>query len=248
MDMEKERIKQWVGEVYLQLCAFLSLVEETNFYQEVPEGEPDETPEGFSKRKRMEIKSMINNFSLYPEGQEISNAEGQSAGAAELEKTVDRLKMKLRIILGQTGHFTRQHEVPGVVQRWRSMNPRLNYFDPVYDVIEDDPEAYQLIKEAHEQTKQAVNQSIKAANELAGQYGDDLEMYIEYTPPIHFSHYPDAEMIAKRNAYFAEIKEQNERENRNWSEDRIFQEELLHTIKLLLEADCEGYFSKGDRR
>lgn len=52
---------------------------------------------------------------------------------------------------------------------------------------------------------------------------------------------PGAEFVAERNAYFEKIKEQNERENLNWSKDRFFQEELLNTLKLLFERELKEY-------
>ena len=58
---------------------------------------------------------------------------------------------------------------------------------------------------------------------------------------IHLSCYPDSELIAKRNKYFANIKEKNRLKNREYSEDRVFQDELLNTLTLLFEDAFKEY-------
>lgn len=48
-------------------------------------------------------------------------------------------------------------------------------------------------------------------------------------------------MVAQRNAYFARVKEQYKRKNIEYSEDRIFQDELLNTLTLLFEDAFKEY-------
>ncbi|MBD5506995.1 MAG: hypothetical protein HDR05_02780 [Lachnospiraceae bacterium] len=58
---------------------------------------------------------------------------------------------------------------------------------------------------------------------------------------IHLSCYPDSELIAARKAYFERIRENDRLHNREYSEDRAFQEELLNTLKLLFEDAFKKY-------
>lgn len=62
------------------------------------------------------------------------------------------------------------------------------------------------------------------------------DTYMEITP-LH----PGSELVAERKAYFEKIKEQNKRENLNWSKERFLQEELLKTLKLLFEDAFHEY-------
>ena len=49
--------------------------------------------------------------------------------------------------------------------------------------------------------------------------------------------YPDSELIANRKKYFEEIHKKCEAGNFRYSDDRIFQDELLHTLTLVFEND-----------
>lgn len=74
---------------------------------------------------------------------------------------------------------------------------------------------------------------------------DDPGLYLKVSQgsydEIHFDFHPDAEMIAARKVYFSEIKEKNEKGNLRYSGDKIFQNELLHTMKLLFEKEFKEY-------
>lgn len=49
-------------------------------------------------------------------------------------------------IIDETELFVKSYSVPGVDLRWRKMNPRLNYYDPVFDVVEElSSEAYRRL-------------------------------------------------------------------------------------------------------
>lgn len=55
-------------------------------------------------------------------------------------------------------------------------------------------------------------------------------------------------MVEKRNAYFAKIRERNDSDNLRYSEARIFQDELLHTLTILFEEDFKKYLWKPSAR
>lgn len=59
---------------------------------------------------------------------------------------------------------------------------------------------------------------------------------------VRLSLYPDEEFVAARNAYFEEIRKKNEEHNLKYSEDRIFQNEMLATLKAVFEHDFQEYF------
>lgn len=56
--------------------------------------------------------------------------------------------------------------------------------------------------------------------------------------------YPDPELIRAREKYFRNIREKSSRHNLQYSEDRIFQDELLSTLRLLFEDSFQEYLHK----
>jgi hypothetical protein len=58
---------------------------------------------------------------------------------------------------------------------------------------------------------------------------------------VRLNCYPDEELIKDRKAYFRSIEEKNNQANLRYSEKRLFQNELLHTLTILFEADFEEY-------
>lgn len=58
---------------------------------------------------------------------------------------------------------------------------------------------------------------------------------------ITFACYPDEELIKERKRYFEQVREKNETNNFRYSEERIFLNELLHTLKMVFEADFAEY-------
>lgn len=58
---------------------------------------------------------------------------------------------------------------------------------------------------------------------------------------IHLSLYPDQELVTERKEYFEEIYEKNKENNLRYSEERIFQNELHNTLKLVFENDFAEY-------
>lgn len=106
-------------------------------------------------------------------------------------------------ILDETEYFIRQCEVPGVVTRWKQINPRLLYFDCAFALMEECPDMYRRIQRG-----------------LTG---------------FRLSCYPDPELIRERNDYFANAKEASARCHHDFSEEQLFQDELLRTLSLLFE-------------
>lgn len=191
--MKKSEISKAIKEVYQKLRALLSLLEETEFFNKVPKGEKTaENSDGDDARKYVEgkiaeIRKSVEH--LFPEEGEIAR--------------------KLDQIIDETEHFTKQYEMPGVVTRWKQINPQLLYFDCAFEIMEECPEIYKDMRRG--------------------------------LTNIHLSCYPDSELIAQRNAYFAKVKEPYKRKNIECSEDRIFQDELLNTLTLLFQDAFKEY-------
>lgn len=191
--MKKKEIKNAVKTVYQELWDLLSLDVETEHFFKLPKGaesvENSEEDEGwnFAYGKIKEIRDQV--IALFPDEWEIIR--------------------KLLLIVEETKCFIRNCEVPGVVTRWKQINPRLVYFDCAFEVMETCPEAY-------------------------------LEMRRGLTD-VRLSCYPDEELVEKRNAYFADAKAKSERNGKEYLEERVFQEEILHTLTLLFEKDFQEY-------
>jgi hypothetical protein len=74
----------------------------------------------------------------------------------------------------------------------------------------------------------------------------DEEMYLSMQrglTNIHLAIYPDEKLIKERNTYFEEVNRKNEENNLKYSEDRIFQNEMLNTLKLVFENDFREFLN-----
>ncbi|MBD5129535.1 MAG: hypothetical protein HDT43_06380 [Ruminococcaceae bacterium] len=118
-------------------------------------------------------------------------------------KSLDEEYRKLERIIGETEDFIQSHSVPGVAERWKDINPRINYFDCVFEIIEK-----QGMEEA---------QLLNSMGMLAFLPSDDD--------------------IKARNDYFEQIKTANDRDDLQYSEERVFQDELLRTLAMVFEND-----------
>lgn len=113
-------------------------------------------------------------------------------------------RKKLLEILKELECFVKSYSVPGVEQRWREIAPEIGYFDCVYDIMEESPEAFLMI--------------------LKGE-------------GLRFSFIPTPEEIQARKKYFDRIQKQNYIKNLKYSEERIFQNELLLTFEKVFVHD-----------
>lgn len=124
--MKKREISKVIKKVYQELRALLSLLEETEFFNKVPKGEKmavnsnGDDAVRYVERKVAEIRKSVE--PLFPEEEEIGR--------------------KLDQIIDETEHFTKQYEMPGVVTRWKQINPKLIYFDCAFEIMEECPETY----------------------------------------------------------------------------------------------------------
>lgn len=134
----------------------------------------------------------------------------------EIRKTIDMLflgdkdmQAKLIRITDETEEFVRAYEKPGVVTRWKRINPRILFFECAFDLMETCPDMYRQISWGLTDLKLAC--------------------------------YPDESLIKARKRYFEDEKKKIEDRNLRYSEDRIFQNELLRTLKRVFEFDFKDY-------
>lgn len=110
---------------------------------------------------------------------------------------------KLDRIIKETEVFVKSYEVPGVEERWKEINPQINFFDCAFDLIDE------------------------MGMETAKQLNRDGRLAIFPSDPI----------IEARKEYFAQKELANTEDNSRYSEDRIFQNELLRTLAMVFEND-----------
>lgn len=110
---------------------------------------------------------------------------------------------KLERIIDETEVFVKSYSVPGVAKRWKEIDPRINYFDCVFDLIDElGMEEAQLLYDAGR-----------------------LEFF------------PNADDIVRRKMYFAEKAVRNNEGNLQYTETRLFQNELLQALAMVFEND-----------
>lgn len=185
--MKKKEIRSVVKTVYRELLNLLSLYEMTDGSCKTPEQEAYKNISGYAEKKIADIRKTVNILLL-----------GEKKAADNIMQLID-----------ETAYFVRQCEVPGVVTRWKQVNPILIYFDCAFDLMEQCPQEYEAMRRGLTETR--------------------------------LSCYPDAHLLAERNAYFEQVKKRYEHENRVYSENDIFQEELQHTLTLLFEEAFREY-------
>lgn len=112
-----------IEQVYGHLQELLAEYTETGCYNEVPEGAADPDGLAYTMRRLAEIRD----------------------GAASLARCPE-VMARLERILSETEFFLRQYEQPGVVARWRELNPPIEFFDCAFDLLEEEPELFEQIR------------------------------------------------------------------------------------------------------
>lgn len=177
-------IQQDVKEIYEMLYELLSIYDVSNCFNHLPNKTNDEEDISlYYMRLIDDIEKKINTKYLF---------------------LPDRIKGILTQILNETKVFMCSYSVPGVVDSWIETNPQIKYFDPVFDIIKNNPDIYNKIK--------------------AGQY------------LIKFRFIPTEEDIEQRKLYFEKINEENKNYNFKYSEERMFQNELLKTLTAVFKS------------
>lgn len=122
MDTE---IRTAIKKIYGMLWDILSLYEKTERYNSIPKDE---------KITENDIWDFIGDKLLLIR----KEVDTEFLGNEELGN-------KMRHVVDETEHFVRSYEVPGVVKRWKCINPKLLYFDCAFDLMEECPKDYKEI-------------------------------------------------------------------------------------------------------
>lgn len=112
---------------------------------------------------------------------------------------------KLNQIVSETEIFVRSYSVPGICERWQSINPNMRFFHLAFELIEENPEIYQKLS------------------------SEGNAIGLEY--------YPTLDEVLEQKKYFEKINKENKQNNFRYSDEKIFQNELLNTLKLVFEKD-----------
>ena len=176
--MREEELRTSIKTVYGMLWDVLALYEKTSGYNEIPSEEKNKEIDiwDYMGEKLLDIRKKVDVLFL---------------GETEV-------KEKLTQIVDETEVFVRKYEIPGVVTRWKKINPKILYFDCAFDLKKACPKEY-----------------------------SEIAMGL-------------CEMTDQEK-YFSEIQKKNEDGNLRYSEERIFQNELLRTLALVFEEDFEGW-------
>lgn len=178
---EKRYEKEKIRSIYALLNEIVTDVVASDHYNFIP----GTTEQGWTyyESKLFNIKKVINEKFL-----------GEESMIERFERIVDELE-----------YFVKSFSTPGVVDRWAEINPKILYFDAVYELMAEERELYENIK----------NNSTESAFRLL----------------------PTEEQLLERQAYFEEINRKNTYHNLQYSETQVFQNELVNTLKKVLEHD-----------
>lgn len=116
-------IKKSIKTVYGMLWDVLGLYEKTECYNKVPENEQKADIWDYMGDKLIDIRKEIS--TLFLGNEEIS--------------------VKLNQVVDETEQFVRSYEVPGVVKRWKEINPQILFFDCAFDLMKECPDMFKKI-------------------------------------------------------------------------------------------------------
>lgn len=107
--------------------------------------------------------------------------------------------LKLCISLMKLNKQWDKFEIPGIPESWIKANPRLNYFDAAYDVMENDYNLYLKIKESSNLSFRIypTKEQLKERNAYFKKYKNQTEMDL----------FEKEVCIAFRKIYYQEFKE-----------------------------------------
>lgn len=185
--MKNKEIRKYIKTIYEMLWNVLALYEKSERYTVMPGG-----------KKGIDVWDYI------------------SDGMVEIRRAVDtlflgekKLRETLTNIVDETEIFVRSCEIPGVVTRWKQINPRIIFFDSACDLKEESPKLYQQM-------------SLGLSN-------------------LKLSCYPDESFSEARKSYFEDAKEWCKEHNLKYSNELVFQKELIRTLSMVFENDFKEY-------
>lgn len=121
------------------------------------------------------------------------------------------IKDKLYRLVEEEEILIKSYSQPGAPERWIVANPKLRFFDCVFDFIEENPELYEVIRSGNLSTNDGL--------------------------VISFNFYPTKQECEERKKYFSEAMTKNWKQNSQYSMDRLYQNELVNAFGLVFEND-----------
>lgn len=121
------------------------------------------------------------------------------------------IRDKLYRLVEEEEELIKSYTQPGAPDRWMKANPRLRFYDCVFDFIEECPELYEQIRRG----------------EVVTGIGEAMS----------FNFYPTEEECEARRRYFAELAEKSAKQNSGYSFERLYQNELVDTFRIIFEAE-----------
>lgn len=110
---------QCIQKVYEKMRELLALCEETDRYYTLPEGSKEQDISEYLENRLKDIRQEINASLSDPQ-----------------------ICEQLTQIADETESFVMGCEIPGVVERWRRINPDILFFDCAFDLVEKCPDDY----------------------------------------------------------------------------------------------------------
>ena len=114
-----------IKKIYGMFWDVLALYEKTERYNWIPENE---------KETELDIWDFMGDKLLDVRKETATAFLGNGELCNKMEQVID-----------ETEQFVRSYEMPGVVKRWKSINPKIIYFDCAFDLMEECPESYKEI-------------------------------------------------------------------------------------------------------
>lgn len=121
--MNKEEVSSGIQEVF-DLCSELIFqYEPTDGYNHVPKGATETDIAEYVDNRFFEIRLAV--MQIFRSKKDV---------AKRFLQIIDEFEI-----------FVRSYEIPGVVDRWKQINPDIQYFDCAFDLMNCAPEAYEKI-------------------------------------------------------------------------------------------------------
>lgn len=172
--------------IYRMLYDIFSLYDTSNCFNEIPRSVKVEEENYFSKLLDQVQKEID----------------------CEIGRENEEIRNQLNDIVRASRIFVQSYSVPGVVESWLEINPNLRYYDPIFQIVESNPQLYEEITQ--------------------GKYGG-IQFRFKIAPEELLVE------VKARRAYFEKLNDDNRKHNFQFTEERYFQDELLETLKRLFE-------------
>ena len=123
-EKENSKCNVQIKEIYRMLYEILYEIDESYNYNFVPDKETENIDAFAYYEKRIDAVRNLVNTRL-------------------LDKR--KIRQKLIQIIDETEVFVKSYSISGVVPRWKKLNKKITYFDPVYDICADNYKLYKAV-------------------------------------------------------------------------------------------------------